>query len=192
MRLDVSVYVGILKKYVLILVKEQPSCQIDEPVNKSKNKQAKSNSFLLSCPFMWAAIQGVAPILGGHSDFKWSTFRVSLQTLNNLIQKIPVPVPSCLSFSWFQMQSSQQCRSAVTASERGLVPIRFSFHGGHWTFRSLLVGDRVPVWIIDQNYRLWHFSFSWRNASLVCKVSPAELSFLKVIPSVTLWSQQGL
>lgn len=162
-----------------------------EQAGKESQREIPSSFFHVPCTVCYQIV--------------WPRLKIDLPTAENLDWKSVFPpqmirlrklsfisVPRPLSFSWFQMQSSQQCRSAVTASERGLVPIRFSFHGGHWTFRSLLVGDRVPVWIIDQNYRLWHFSFSWRNASLVCKVSPAELSFLKVIPSVTLWSQQGL
>ena len=57
-----SEYVGVQKKWDLTPVKECFSNREDELASKSEGKQAKSKSFLLPCPLMWAAPEGGAQI----------------------------------------------------------------------------------------------------------------------------------
>jgi hypothetical protein len=54
------VFVGILKKRVLIPLKECLSNRIDELESKSEGKQAKDKSFLLPCLFCGLPPEGVA------------------------------------------------------------------------------------------------------------------------------------
>jgi hypothetical protein len=56
-------YVGIPKMLVLIPVKDCLSSKVDELTSKSKGKQARSRSFLLSC-LLWAATKTVTQIQG--------------------------------------------------------------------------------------------------------------------------------
>lgn len=68
------VYVGILKKWALIALKEGLSNRIDELVNKSEGKQAKDKSFLLPCLFC-----------GRPSEVVAQTYLSSLADMNSCV-----------------------------------------------------------------------------------------------------------
>jgi hypothetical protein len=58
-----SVYIGILKKWLLIPVKECLSSWMGEFVSESEGKQAKNKGFLLLCPFIYIVSRRCGPYL---------------------------------------------------------------------------------------------------------------------------------